>query len=449
MLDSDEEKADEDGDEPAEEPEISEAEALKLKKEKEDADAALKKELGDIEIKSGDYQIQVHIIECRELAGLDGDGLSDPVTVVECFGEKQSTQVLPKSLNCVFDEVFIFNLRNLDKDKFQEGVISIKVNNANFLARTQLIGAYVFDASSVYFQKDHEQYRKWVALMNDEDPALNGVQGYLKCSISIVGPGEKLKIHSEEDEKKDSKGDDVSAMCLMPPSIKKEWKWLVTTIYRAEYLPVMDQAVGKKGTDAFVQVNFGNTKRQRTKVRTLKGERNAMNPRFNYEIWIPVSCPTMTNQIKVSVWDNDTAKNELIATCYDKFSLIERATRQTTGVHWYNLYGAPEAVGVSIKNFVTGIASSVENIVGEDMRDTYNTYPDKASTYKGRLLMMQSVKTQRPPAMDKKFGDKIEPFRRVCKRISTNQEPPTKPYLLRAMVCSGKCNDLINQFYLI
>jgi hypothetical protein len=171
----------------------------------------------------------VHIIECRELAGLDGDGLSDPVTVVECFGEKQSTQVLPKALNCVFDEVFIFNMRNLDKEKFQEGVISIKVNNANYLQRTQLIGAYVFDASSVYFQKDHEMYRKWVALMNDEDAERTGVQGYLKCSVTIIGPGDKLKIHSEEDEKKDE-GADLGSMCLMPPSIKKEWKYLVTTI---------------------------------------------------------------------------------------------------------------------------------------------------------------------------------------------------------------------------
>jgi hypothetical protein len=190
-------------------------------------------------------------------------------------------------------------------------------------------------------------------------------------------------------------------------------------------------------TDAFAQVEFGNAKRQRTKVRTTKGERNAMNPRFNYELWVPVSCPTMTQTIKVSVWDNDAVKNELIATCYDKFNLIERASRQTTGVRWMNLYGAPESIGVSVKNLVTGIGSAVSNAVGEDMKETYNTYPDKASSFKGRLLVMHSIKSERPKAMDKKFGDKIEPFRRICKRITTAQEPPTKQYLLRALVCSG------------
>ena len=27
---------------------------------------------------------------------------------------------------------------------------------------------------------------------------------------------------------------------MMPPTIKKTWKWLVVTVYRAESLPVMD-----------------------------------------------------------------------------------------------------------------------------------------------------------------------------------------------------------------
>lgn len=45
--------------EPAEPPEMDEAAAEAAQKEKEEAEAALKKELGDIEVKSGDYQIQV------------------------------------------------------------------------------------------------------------------------------------------------------------------------------------------------------------------------------------------------------------------------------------------------------------------------------------------------------------------------------------------------------
>ena len=46
---------------------MSAEDAKKAQEEKEAAEAALKKELGEIEIKNGDYQIQVHIIEAREL----------------------------------------------------------------------------------------------------------------------------------------------------------------------------------------------------------------------------------------------------------------------------------------------------------------------------------------------------------------------------------------------
>lgn len=422
---------------------MDEAAAQAAQKEKEAAEAALKKELGDIEIKSGDYQIQVHIIECRELAGKDGDGLSDPVCVVECFGEKQSTKVLPKALNCVFDELLIFNFRDMDKDKFEEGVVSIKVNNANFVMKTDLIGAYVFDACSVYYKKDHELYRTWVALMNDEDPECVGVQGYLKCSVQIVGPGDKLKIHDEEEEMRKEKemektnAGDMSSLCLMPPSIKKEWKYLVCTVYRAEYLPVMDLALGIKKTDAFVQLEFGSAKRLRTKVRTVKGNRSAMNPRFNFELWCPVSCPTMTQTIKVSVWDNDATGNELIATCYEKFNIIEKA-KGKTGVKWVNLYGAPEATGVAVSNMLGNAINTVGKITGEDFKETYNTYPDRASTYKGRLLVAYSIQTERPVHFEKKLGPKIEGFRRVPKKkLTISQEPPTRQCVLKAIIASG------------
>ena len=42
---------------------MDEAAAEAAQKEKEEAEAALKKELGDIEVKSGDYQIQVRLFD--------------------------------------------------------------------------------------------------------------------------------------------------------------------------------------------------------------------------------------------------------------------------------------------------------------------------------------------------------------------------------------------------
>jgi hypothetical protein len=72
--------------------------------------------------------VQVHIIEVRELAAKDLTKTSDPIIYIECFDQKQNTTVKPACLSAVFDELFIFNFRNLDKDFFSEGLIAIRVS---------------------------------------------------------------------------------------------------------------------------------------------------------------------------------------------------------------------------------------------------------------------------------------------------------------------------------
>lgn len=42
--------------------------------------------------------------------------------------------------------------------------------------------------------QDHEVHRRWVAVVDDENPDDVGIQGYLHLSIAIVGPGDKLKV---------------------------------------------------------------------------------------------------------------------------------------------------------------------------------------------------------------------------------------------------------------
>lgn len=79
----------------------------------------------------------------------------------------------------------------------------------------------------------------------------------------IVGPNDKLKVHDEEEDKKKEKARDresggsssISGMVVMPPAMRRDVKWLVTTFWRAAYLPVMDQnVVSRNGIDAFGQV---------------------------------------------------------------------------------------------------------------------------------------------------------------------------------------------------
>ena len=102
-----------------------------------------------------------------------------------------------------------------------------------------MIGAYAMDAAQIYtLNKDHEFYRQWVPLMDDEDGADVGVQGYIKITIQIIGPGEKIKAHDEmaDIEKElaaESKcGNDISSLMASVPIIQREWLFLVVSVFR-------------------------------------------------------------------------------------------------------------------------------------------------------------------------------------------------------------------------
>jgi hypothetical protein len=451
---------------PKTEEEIKAEEEAKAKAEEEE-----KEKRGGIELKDGDYQVQVHIIEARDLKAENLDGTSDPTVFVECFDQKQNTKTIYQKLNCVFDDVLIFNFKHLAKETVEDGIIRITVMDANSVPglKSTMIGAYTFDATTVYFSPSHEIHRKWVALMDDEDPDDVGVQGYLKVSVQIIGskyyheyhvselktkflictigPGDKLTIHNEEEDLKKEQeaaaragGDDVGSMVMMPPSIKREWKWAVMTVYRAEALPIMD-VVGTMGTDAFLTLEMGGGKPAFTKVVTVKGRsQKDMNPEFFQELWVPVSCPTATQVIKATVWDSNTLPpHQFIATFTHRWNIIEKLEMRQTGMHWVNLYGAPEYKNTAsmtemLVKGVRRVTAKVQSAVvaEKDPKDLYNFTPDKASQFKGRVLVNVRIE-DRPP---EKYKDKKEPFHRKFSKKQVT-EPASKRYFLKVLAIMG------------
>jgi len=57
--------------------------------------------------------------------------------------------------------------------------------------RDELIGAYEFDMTYVYFKDKHAIHNQWVALMNPESENFSDIAGNLKVSIAIQGPGDE------------------------------------------------------------------------------------------------------------------------------------------------------------------------------------------------------------------------------------------------------------------
>lgn len=138
-----------------------------------------------------------------------------------------------------------------------------------------LIGIYSIDLPHVYYEEGHELHRRWVSLsapawsregvglqlgnattlrvVEDDD---GGVQGFVKLSLTLLGPGDKQPVHSGDSDDDEGR----SGALLMPPSIKRELLFLVVGVLRAEQLPDMDRkitgAAATHGLDAYVLLKF-------------------------------------------------------------------------------------------------------------------------------------------------------------------------------------------------
>ncbi|CAN0111503.1 unnamed protein product [Ascophyllum nodosum] len=392
-IESDTEEEDED---PADDPNAQLQEIDPEEKKQRDAeDQARLNKLQDFKVVSGDYVAYVHIIEVRDLKAEDVQGTSDPVVYVEAFGQKFATEVVYNRLSAVFDETFVINLRNMDVDEFKEGIFRVSVMDADeiLLKKTDLIGTVSFDATYVYFHENHEIHRRWVALVNDQNPGEVSIQGYLHLSIAIVGPGDRLKVHDEEADRRNERKAEINAggldaLVVMPPSLELKTKWLVSTIAKAEYLPVMDSNIvgGAGGGDFFY-----------------------------------------------SIWDWDAVGvNDLVGVFYSKVNDVEsRMLREgRPKSRWVNLYGPPLYVPETrgLKE-LTKKAATLGYTDEVNYLQQYQNFPQHASTYRGRVMVVERIADSLPKRRENKSA-----WRR---KIPMPPVPSSTPYTLRAFVGAG------------
>lgn len=365
-------------------------------------------------------------------------------------------------ISCVFDELFIFDFKNKTKEELEEAIIQIEVRNDNLVQKMtggqRLIGSSVHDLAGIYCgNKNHELHRQWVGLMDNEDKTASGVQGFLKFSVQIVGPGEKLPQHNEEEDraadqqKEIEAGGDIGSLALSVPSLSKSWQYIVVAVHKCEGLPVMDgqTLTSSAKTDAFCQLAYAGGKPIRTKVVTIKGDSQlAINPPFNCELWYPVSVPVSTQVIKFSVWDRDIEKNELIANVVEKIPNFYKGDnlQDKHRPKWYNLYGSPEyKTGQSLVNNAGKLASGAAKVLSVatnkigatnfiDYKKKYNAFPNEAPVYKGRALLSFRMEKALPPRKGgKKYKDETKPIKKSIKRMEY-KEPKTAEYILKVQL---------------
>eukprot|EP00658_Telonema_sp_P-2_P027401 TRINITY_DN2115_c0_g1_i3.p1 TRINITY_DN2115_c0_g1~~TRINITY_DN2115_c0_g1_i3.p1 ORF type:complete len:608 (+),score=158.63 TRINITY_DN2115_c0_g1_i3:101-1924(+) len=294
--------------------------------------------------------VRVHVIEARELKGVDSGGTSDPIGIVTVMGRKQETEQYNKVTTVVFDKLMFFEFDNLTPEEITQGTILLEVYDYNMIARNELIGKYEFGVGRTNTKPGHEEYKKWVALFNPSrgmEP-----QGFLKVSISVIKSGQAHSDHVDDDD------DDDDELVLMPPDLDMKTYTLNMTVHKAKDLPKVDTW---GSCDGFINILFGGVV---LRTDTVAG---SLNPEWKTELRMPVGVPTMSDSIEVSLYDEDIgASDDFIGSCFYSYKEINSSC--VIGPHWRHLYGWP------------GHASS-EEIAATKQRG------EQPTEYRGSVLM--------------------------------------------------------------
>lgn len=195
-----------------------------------------------ISMEPGEYRVQVNIIEVRELkpkSKMMSKGKCNPLVCVELLGQKKYTSSR-SGMDVTFDQLLTFNFGSLSRDRLDGAEVTISVHDKGYTSRSKsVIGHFQTDLQRVYCAKDgsHEMYRQWAALFS-ENSHNSEPQGYIKFTISVLGPHDRIKVHNVEDDiKKEQQKQAMGTLDLLrPPQVKQELCYLVVQVHHVEDL---------------------------------------------------------------------------------------------------------------------------------------------------------------------------------------------------------------------
>jgi len=268
-------------------------------------------------------------------------------------------------------------------------MIKVSLLDHDFIGSNNLIGHFTVDLAYIYkMNKDHELYRMWVAMTEPSDET-GGINGFLKLTINVLGPGDKPPVHDPSKENLKDKNDNGKVNLFTPGRVKMTGHIIKFGIYRCEHLAPLDLI--SNSIDGYVKITFAGTS---AKTNVIKADRN---PEFNQELSLACKLPCMNSKIKIEVWDEDMTFDERVGTVYINFKQIQD---KNCGPRWVNLYG-PQLVAEG------------------EQADLMTKFGDKGSCYRGRLLYSVVTHNEENPksgTKDLKFTFPSNPTPRVRER---------------------------------
>nr|XP_058962380.1 myoferlin-like [Pocillopora verrucosa] len=236
--------------------------------------------------------------------------------------------------------------------------------------------------------------------------------GYLKATVTVLGPGDKppplSKLAGEDGS------DDIEANLLRPAGVGLQDAVFTFKVYRAEDLPQMDTAVmqgvkkffnmqqeDEKLVDPYVLFQFcGKENRTSVKYKTDC-------PEFKEIIKVPFMFPSMCQRVKIQLFDWDRlTDDDCIATTFLSLASMsgqgEEGFLPTFGPCWLNFYGSPREFSEL-----------------PDEHEDLNDGKGEGVAYRGRLLV----------ELETKLGEEIDKELEVMKGPELIR---VQPYLSRS-----------------
>ncbi|CAK8985932.1 Myoferlin (Fer-1-like protein 3) [Durusdinium trenchii] len=273
----------------------------------------------------------VHVIEARHLVGKYSNHLSDPFVRVTVAGKRQTTEVRRNQINATWDQVFVFQDLDLSIEEYESELIVLQAFDANLFVRNELIGQFSFGLSKVRNQPPpfrHQVFQRWVVLTNPEEPLEE--QGYLRVSVTVLGPGDTPPSHERQDDFYGASGNkEAEERILRNPDVRRRGYNFSVKVFRGEDLPVTD--VWNKTSDPFVVVRFNGI------VCRTPHQRHTTTPNWNHLLVLPVYTPCFADTIEIQLYDFVRGQpDRLLATSRLKFTNL---LGESFPPSWLNFYG--------------------------------------------------------------------------------------------------------------
>lgn len=325
----------------------------------------------------------VHIIEARQLTGKDSNKLSDPVVHVTVAGKRQSTVVRYNQINATWNQTFMYEDLDLSMDEFDSGLILIQVFHANMIFRRELIGQFSFGLKKVHRMPPpfrHQVFEKWV-ILTDPENALEE-QGYLKCSVTVLGPGDIAPSHERQAESllinNNERGSHKEEQILGNPRIKRRGYNFAIKVFNGEHLTKTDTWNGT--CDPFIVIKFNGI------VARTPHRSQTTSPSWNHLLTLPVYTPCFSDTIDLELWDHVRGQpDRLLANRKLTFTSL---LGESFPPSWFNFYAKVDDYNTSSGWFCDLVRASTSDI--------------DATAYVGRILMsLNTSLVDKPQSIDR------------------------------------------------